>query len=294
MFGRLDTTNLPVIVDHADAVKTWDGAIKTRDYPERKWLVHNHRDKWIVKHSNGDIGVVYGGTEVICYNVDETITITPYSGTQSFTDLANRVLPAGFSVDWKRAGGPWISYGGGYPNVTRYWRSPKTMTCAKGKDRLWRPTEIAEPFEVVKLDRKKLNAALKSRGADGFEDWARALVALGGWRRVERMGDAAFTTCMAHMSETNGPGRRHILAALAMRDRWIEILSSPALTDYTHDAEVALRKAITAVRMTIITMDKCIKVTKRPYLDGSKEFNAWASAQRKYKSAIREIMDAKA
>lgn len=286
MRNHLETYQYPNVHDYASALAAWTKGRKFRDYPERAKIVDTHRDKWITKQTNGDISFVRGGTEVVRWHPAGGVTVAPHNFTITWDEFANAFLPIGLTVSFSNPAHascrPMHETGLGQ---VRHYRLTQATHFLKGRGR-WEPTRVTEPWPTPHLDLKAANAALKARGYDAFMDWARALVALGGWQRVDGLGDEGMTTCMAMMNVETVSGREQILAALASPMRWTELLHSPPLTKYTHKADEALERVARAIRKTIHATDNVVIVGNSPYLEGDNAVRTYMAKSREYRSAL--------
>lgn len=282
MFGRLDTHDLPPVWDYSQAVEAWNKGHPTRDFPERRWLKHGHRNKWVTRHGDGSIGFVLGGTELVRWHGDNSVVIRPYNSTKAFTEFANVFLPSDLTVNFEGQANACVRRGGHlryHPirEATRFVRTEQGWTKAEGAPKA--------AWEVPYVDRAVADAHLDALDYRGFVAWARGVVALDGWVRVRAFTEE-MTVSMGSMNVSTASGRKHVLACLAEPRRWHELLSSPPLTSHTADPKTALRHVIERTRQAVVIEKRCVRTLAVPYIDGSSEFNTFLRNRGKYRAAL--------
>ncbi len=178
-FGQIDMSSIPQLDDHTQALRHYDKVVPIRGSSNirpigcrRKQHMRIH-----VLH-DGSVACRLYSTDVVTYHPDDSITIRSWS-SNSTNDFAYAILPSGIrpaftkeisSVNYYTAEGEWL-----YVNASR----PLTFERVNGGR--WRVVgEEPEPYYHYKIDRKKMNAAVKASGLDQFETWLRAYVAVSG------------------------------------------------------------------------------------------------------------------
>jgi hypothetical protein len=287
MWGKsyVSTSRLPRVNDYAAARHIFDQYADRakRGDDTRRWLRLDNRTQWIQGY-NDRIAFVYRDRELIVYHANNEIVID-LTGSENSDRFINAICPKTISVNTSSTGLP-SHIVGIESHDSRFgdtfWSLPRYGTLRLAhREGGWAPISRTEAFIIPEIDRKAAREALKASGVKAFFAYAEAVVALGGWAR-------AHPTATLYMHVKDAGGRAELLEALKDESLWMDVLTSPTLTDWSSDADTALRQVCLCVRQAVYAQTPgVITMTEHATLDGHGAIKHWVHANKAYKYARR-------